>query len=65
MHFESDGGIWKPGGSEKSIIGGGGIACAETAWAIAKIASTVKPVFESNEIVLESFVRLTFPPLLS
>jgi hypothetical protein len=62
MHFESDGGIWKPGGSEKSIIGGGGIACADTLGATVRMASTVKPAFESNENVLESLMRLTFPP---
>src|SRR5580692_8628496 len=62
MHFESDGGIWKPGGSEKSIIGGGGITCADTLGAIVRMASTVKPAFESNENALESLMRLTFPP---
>src|SRR5580692_2784776 len=62
MHCESDGGIWKPAGSEKSIIGGGGIACADTVGATVRMASTVKPAFESNENVLESLMRLTFPP---
>jgi hypothetical protein len=62
MHCESDGGIWKPAGSEKSIIGGGGIACADTLGATVRMASTVKPAFESNENVLESLMRLTFPP---
>src|SRR5579864_5806740 len=62
MHFASDGGIWKPSGSEKSMIGGAGIACADTVGATAKMASTVKPAFESNENVLESFIWLTFPP---
>ena len=64
MHFESDGGIWKPGGSEKSIIGGGGIACADTLGATVRMASAIKPAVQSSENVSESFVRFTVPPLL-
>ena len=60
----SDRGIWKPGGSEKSIIDGGGIACADTLGATVRMASAVKPAFESNENLLESFVRLTVPLIL-
>jgi hypothetical protein len=62
MHFKSDGGIWKPGGSEKSIIGGGGIACADILGATVRMASTVKLAVESNENVSECFMRLTVPP---
>jgi hypothetical protein len=61
MHFESDGGIWKPAGSGKSISGGG-IACADALGAIVRMAIAVKPAFESIENLSESLMRLTFPP---
>jgi hypothetical protein len=64
MHFESDGGIWKPAGSGKSTIGGGGIACADAVEAIVRMASTVNPTVESNENVSETF-RLICSSLLT
>src|SRR5579872_6010050 len=61
MHCESEGGIWKPGGSGKSTIGGGGIACAEEVAATVRIASAVKHTFTKPA---QRFTRLIVPPVV-